>query len=91
MGGGRGFESKALYFCEVGVAVLFFFQSSGQLAFMKMQVMVLLKKAVCSNGICWIEKKVPIFRRGLSRKKNEFIVVVLTDKLILSVVVLARS
>ena len=35
-----------------------------------LQVMVLLKNAVCSNGICWNEKKVPIFRRGLSRKKE---------------------
>ena len=51
------------------------FQSSGQLAFVKMfnflQVMVLLKNAVCSNGICWNEKKVPIFRRGLSRRKKK--------------------
>ena len=43
----------------------FFFQSSGQLTIVKLynflQVMVLLKNAVCSNGICWNEKKVPIF------------------------------
>ena len=43
----------------------FFFQSSGQLAFVKMynflQVMVLLKIAVCSNGICWNEKKSSYF------------------------------
>ena len=54
------------------MGVLFFFQSSGQLAFVKMfnflQVIVLLKNVVCSNGICWNEKQVPIFRRGLSRK-----------------------
>ena len=67
-----------------------FFQSSGQLAFVKMynflQVMVLFKNAVCSNGICWNEKQVPIFRRGLSRKKMSYasgMVVVLTDKLTL--------
>ena len=81
-GGGRGFEGKALYFGGRGVAELcvfflllfcFFFQFSGQLAFVKMynflQVMECLKSAVCSNGICWKEKQVPIFRRGLSRKK----------------------
>ena len=54
--------------------LLFFFQYSGQLAFVKMytflQMMVLLKHAVCSNEICWNEKKVPIFRRGLSRKNE---------------------
>ena len=65
-----GGEGKALYFCRGGGGGLFFFQFSGQLAFVKMfnflQVMVLLKKAVCSNG----EKKVPIFRRGLSRKNE---------------------
>ena len=72
------------------MAGLFFFLSSGQLAFVKMwnflQVMVLLKKAVCSNGICWIEKNVPIFRRGLFRKKKSYasaMVVVLIDKLTL--------
>ena len=60
----------------VGVAGLFFFffQSSGQLAFVKiynfLQVMVLLKNTVCSNGICWNEKKVPVFRRELSRKNE---------------------
>ena len=50
MGGGAVF----FLFC-------FVFQSSGKLAFVKMynflQVMVLLKNAVCSNGICWNEKK----------------------------------
>ena len=67
-----------------------FFQFSGQLAFVKMynflQVMGCLKSAVCSNGICWKEKQVPIFRRGLSRKKMSYasaMVVVLTDKLTL--------
>ena len=47
-------------FVGFGGAV-FFFQSSGQLVFVKMynflQVMVRLKNAVCSNGICWNEKK----------------------------------
>ena len=84
---------------EGGWRGCFFFQSIGQLAFVKMynflQVMVLLKNAVCSNGTCWNEKKkVPIFRRGLSRKKKSYtsaMVVVLTDKLTLQVVVLARS
>ena len=45
--------------------LLLFFQSSEQLAFVKMynflQVMVLLKNAVCSNGICWNEKKSSYF------------------------------
>ena len=66
--------------------LFFFFQFSGQLAYNFLQVMVLLKNAVCSNGICWNEKKVPIFRRGLSRKKMSYasaMVVVLTDKLTL--------
>ena len=44
-----------------GRGCFFFFQSSVQLAFVKMynflQVMILLKNAVCSNGICWNEKK----------------------------------
>ena len=72
-GGEGGFEGEALYFCEVGeggrgVAGIFFlllffflFLSSEHLAFVKMynflQVMVLLKHAVCSNGICWNKKK----------------------------------
>ena len=42
-----------------------FFQSSGQLAFVKMynflQVMVVLKNAICSNWICWNEKKSSYF------------------------------
>ena len=76
---------KAKHYISVGVAglllyvffffcffVCFFFQSSGQLAFVKMynflQVMVVVKNAVC--GICRNEKN-PIFRRGFSRKKNE--------------------
>ena len=54
----------------------FFFQSSGQLAFVKMynflQVMVLLKNAVCSNGICWNEKKKKLlFSEEGSPNKNE--------------------
>ena len=48
--------------------VLFFFQSSGQLAFVKMynflQVMVLLKNAICSNGICWNENKILFSKRA---------------------------
>ena len=59
--GGGGFEGKAQYFVGGGGwQGCFFFQSSGQLAFVKMynflQVMVLLK-----NAVCWNEKKVPIF------------------------------
>ena len=75
----------------------FFFQSSEQLAFMKMynflQVMVLLKNAVCSNGICWNEKKF-LFLEERSPEKMSYVnamVVVLTDKLTLLVVLLARS
>ena len=53
-GGGLGWW-RGCFFC------VFFFQSSGQVAFVKMynflQVMVLLENAVCSNGICWNEKK----------------------------------
>ena len=76
----------------------FFFQSSGQLAFVKMydflQVMVLLKNAVCPNGICWNEKKSSYFSRRALQKEMSYasaMVVVLTDKLTLYVVVLARS
>ena len=52
----------------------FFFKSSGQLTFVKMhillQVMVLLKNAVCSNGIRWNEKKKFLFlEEGSSEKK----------------------
>ena len=70
---GGDFECKALlYFCG-GWRGCFLFQSSGQLAFVKMynflQVMVLLKNAVCSNGICWNEKKF-LFLEG-SPEKNE--------------------
>ena len=86
MKGGRGFEGKALlYFCGVWRGCFFLFcfffggggvQSSGQLAFVKMynflQVMVLLKNAVCLNGICWNEKKKFLFlEEGSPEKKNE--------------------
>ena len=77
MGGGGALKAKHYYFCGGWRGCFFFFfQSSGQLAFVKMynflQVVVLLKKAVtsCSNGICWNEKKVPTFRRGRSRKNE---------------------
>ena len=98
MGGWGALKAKRYIFVGGGggVARLFFLQSSGQLAFVKLynflQVMVLLKNAVCSNGICWNEKKVPIFRRGLSKKKKKKkkemsyardIVVLLTDKVTL--------
>ena len=82
--GGGGFQGKALYFCGGGgggeaVFFLFFFsflfQSSGQLAFVKMynflQVMVLLKNAVCSNGICWNEKKFLFLEEGSPEKKKK--------------------
>ena len=76
---GRALKAKHFYiFVEGGGAVFFGgegFQSRGQLAFVKMynflQVTVLLKNPVCSNGICGNEKNVLIFRRGLSRK-NEY-------------------
>ena len=70
----------------MGVAGLFFFffllfcfvflifHSSGQLAFVEMynflQVVVLLKNAVCSNGICWNKKKFLFLEEG-SPEKNE--------------------
>ena len=87
-----GFEGKVLYFCGAGEwGAFFFFQSSGQLAFVKMynflQVMILLKNAVCSNGICWNEKKkFLLLEEGSPEKKNSYVsamVVVLTDKLTL--------
>ena len=74
-----------LFFC-----LFFFFQSSWQLAIMKMynflQVMVLLKNAVCSNWICWNEKKRKkfLFLEDGSLQKMRYasaMVVVLTDKL----------
>ena len=72
-----------------GGGAVFFFQSSGQLAFVKMynflQVMVLLKNAVCSNGICWNEKKFLFLEEGSPEKMSyvSAVVVVLTDKLTL--------
>ena len=81
MGGGGLWRQSTIFWGEGGwqgclfVFLFLFFHFSGQLAFVKMynflQVMVVLKNAVCSNGICWNEKKNPIFIRGLSRKKNE--------------------
>ena len=67
-GGWRGvFAGKALIYFFRGWRG-FFFQSSGQLAFMEMynflQVMVLLKNAVCSNGICWNENKFLFLEEG---------------------------
>ena len=65
----------------------FFFQSSGQLAFVKMynflQVVVFLKNAVCSNGICWNEKIV--LEEGSPEQMSyvSAMVVVFTDKLTL--------
>ena len=67
----------------------FFFQSSGQLAFVEMynflQVMVLLKNAVCSNGICWNEKKFLFLEEGSPETISYLsaMVVVLTGKLTL--------
>ena len=78
--GEGGFEGKALYFRGGwgwrGCCFLCFSpQSSGQLAFVKMynnflQVMVLLKMQFVQMGSVGMKKKVPIFRRGLSRKKR---------------------
>ena len=73
--GGGAFEGKTLYFCGGGGReggcgwgvrlLLFFFSIQWQLVFVKMynflQVMVLLKNAVCSNGICWNEKNSSYF------------------------------
>ena len=77
-GGGEGGALKAkhyniyifFFFCGGGA----FFNPVGSWLLWKLyhflQVMVLLKNAVCSNGICWNEKKtVPIFGKWLSRKK----------------------
>ena len=51
-----------------------FFSIQWHMAFVEMysflQVMVILKNAVCSNEICWNVKKVPIFRKGLSRENE---------------------
>ena len=63
-----------------------FFQSSGQLAFVKMYTFLQVMDAVCSNGICWNEKKKFLFLEEGSPEKNELcecMVVVLTDKLTL--------
>ena len=76
MKGGGGVEGKALLYVYGGGGAVFFFQSSGQLAFMKMynflQVMVLLKNAVCSNGICWNEKKFLFLEEGSPEKMSEW-------------------
>ena len=88
--GGGAFKAKHYIFCGGrgggGEAVFFFFSIQWAVMYNFLQVMVLLLNAVCSNGICCNEKKVPIFRRGLSRKKMSYasaMVVVLTDKLTL--------
>ena len=81
-----------LFFC-------FVFFNPVAVGFVKMynflQVMVLLKNAVCSNRICWNEKKKSccFSKRALQNKMSyvSAMVVVLTDKLTLQVVVLARS
>ena len=56
------------FFFVVVVVFVVVFQSSRQLAFVKiynfLQVMVLLKNAVCSNGICWNEKKFLFLEEG---------------------------
>ena len=94
MGGGEGFEGKALYFCGGGGAV-FFFQSSGRLAFVKMynflQVVVLLKNAVLwvsfvQMGSFGVKKKMFLFLEEGSPEKMSYVsvmVVGLTDKLTL--------
>ena len=78
--GGRG----------AGLVARLYFQSSGQVAFVKMynflQVMGLLENAVCSNGICWNEKKKFQFLEEGSPEKKSYasaMVVVFTDKLTL--------
>ena len=75
-GGAGGLWRQSTIFLwgwELGVVGLFFFQSSWQLAFVKMynflQVMVPLKNAICSNWDLLEWKIVPTFRRGLFRKK----------------------
>ena len=80
-GGGGALKAKHYYiFVGGGRAVFcccFVFQSSGQLAFVKMynflQVMVLLKNAVCSNGICWNEKKKFLFLEEGSPEKMSYV------------------
>ena len=72
-GGWRGYFVFCYCFFFV-VVVVVVFQFSGQLAFVKMynflQVMVLLKNAVCSNGICWNEEKFLFLEEG-SPEKDE--------------------
>ena len=80
-GGGVGRRSYLLAFVEM---------------YSFLQVMVILKtrkNAVCSNGICWNEKKFLFSEEG-SQEKMSYVsamLAVLTDKLTLQVVVLARS
>ena len=75
MGGGGLWRQSTIFLCGGGGD--FFFQSSGQLAFVKMynflKVMVLHKNAVSSNGICWNEKKKKFLflEEGSPEKKNE--------------------
>ena len=61
-----------LFFVFV-VVVVVVFQSSGQFAFEKLynflQVIVLLKNTVCSNGMCWNEKKFLFLEAGSLEKK----------------------
>ena len=71
-GGGRELWRQSTTIFLWGVAGLFFFQSSWQLAFVKMynflKVMVLFKNAVCSNGICWNEKMFIFLEEALKKK-----------------------
>ena len=67
---------KAEHYIYIFFFLILFFQSSGQVAFVKMynflQVMVLLKNAVCSNGICWNEKKKFLYlEEGCPEKKRK--------------------
>ena len=88
-GGGGNLKAKHYIFVGGGRGGgrAFFLQSSGQLAFVKMhnvlQVVVFLKNAVCSNGICSNEKIV--LEEGSPEKMSyaSAMVVVFTDKLIL--------
>ena len=91
-GGGGG---KALYFCGGGGARQFFFQSSGQLAFWE-NVAFTKMQFFFQMGSVGMKKKILYLEEGSPEKKKKMsyanaMVVALTDKLTITVVVLARS
>ena len=70
LGGGSLKVKHYIFVCVCGS----FLQSSGQLAFVKMYTFLQVMDAVCSNGICWNEKKKFLFlEEGSPEKKMSYV------------------